>query len=292
MQTIGDIFHYLFFLPVVNLLLVILHIFESIRLPGALGLSIITLSVLIRFLVWPVMARQLHLSRKMAELRPHLNELKNKHGSDKQALALAQAQLYKEHGVNPVTGCLPALIQLPVFWALFQSIPLLLNNQGNLSQINNLLYPFWAPWARLSSLPNPDFLGLDLVSRPKDVIQGHWYVILVPIITGLLQFILSSMSTSNAPALPPKPMVKSQEKKSGQAEKKEESFEDTAAAMQSQMKYTIPLVLAYSAFIFQIGLALYYNVSTILGIFQQSRVTGWKGFPGFSTKVEGSKTTH
>lgn len=285
-KLLGDLFNDIFFFPIVNLLLVILHFFQNLHLPGALGLSIIGLSLLIRIIVWPIMARQLRLSRKMAELRPHMAKLKEKHGSDRQALALAQSQLYKEHGVNPAAGCLPALIQLPVFIALFHAIPLLLNPKLSLSDLNNYLYPFLS-WAHLAARPDPYFLGLNLVSRPEDLIThlgiNAWYVMLVPLVTGLLQFVQSSMAMSNAPA--PVPTTKPK----GKTEKKEESFEDTAAAMQSQMKYIIPVALAYSAFIFQIGLAIYYNISTLLGIIQQYSVSGWKGFPGYTEKVETAK---
>src|SRR5688572_20939843 len=98
---IGDIFNLIFMGPVVNLLVLIYQGLSSIHLPGALGFSIIILTVLIRVLVWPFMSSQIKATKKMADLKPHMDALKVKHKGDKQALATAQMALYKEHGVNP-----------------------------------------------------------------------------------------------------------------------------------------------------------------------------------------------
>src|SRR3990167_419209 len=115
---IGDIFNLLFMGPVVNLLVALYQGLQSAHIPGALGFSIMTLTILVRFLVWPFMGSQIKATKKMSDLRPHLDELKKKHKDDKQALASAQMALYKEHGVNPAGGCLPALIQIQIFIAL------------------------------------------------------------------------------------------------------------------------------------------------------------------------------
>src|SRR3989304_8809199 len=117
---IGEIFDLVFFGPVINLLVIIFQGLSAVHIPGALGFAILILTVIIRIIVWPFMATQIKATKKMADLKPHLNELKKKHKDDKKALASAQMALYKEHGVNPAGGCLPALIQIPVFIALFQ----------------------------------------------------------------------------------------------------------------------------------------------------------------------------
>src|SRR3989344_7626249 len=103
-MIITDLFEQIFFRPILNLLIIILNFLHSIGVPGALGFSIIILTVIVRFLVWPFITSQIKTTRKMAELKPHLDALKEKH-KDRQALAAAQMQLYKDHGVSPAGGC-------------------------------------------------------------------------------------------------------------------------------------------------------------------------------------------
>ena len=144
MSIITDLFNTFFFQPIINLLVLIFKVLESVGLPGALGFAIILLTIIIRLLVWPFMAVQLKSAKKMADLKPKLDELKTKHGSDRQALAAAQMSLYKEHGVNPAGGCLPTLIQFPVLIALYQTILAFFEGNGGLEKINsNLIRQFY-----------------------------------------------------------------------------------------------------------------------------------------------------
>ncbi len=265
---IGDIFNLLFFGPVVNLLIAIFRGLEAIGIPGATGFAVIILSIIIRLIVWPFMNSQLKSSKKMAELRPHLDHLKSKHKEDKQALAAAQMALYKEHGVNPAGGCLPALIQFPVIIALYQAINAFFAGQHGLDRINNLLYI--KDW-RLETSPDLHFFGLNLATKPSEFASVGILILLIPIFTGLLQFIQSKMMV---PMAPPSPIVKPSKKKD---EKKSESMEDAMAGMQSQMVYMMPAMIAIFAFQFPVGLALYWNVFTILGIIQQYLISGWGG---------------
>ena len=140
MQIIFDIFNTLFFHPTVNILVFLIRLFEASSIPGALGVAIISLTVLIRMLIWPLMNAQLKSVKQMADLRPRLDELKKKHSDDKQALALAQAALYKEAGVNPAAGCLPILIQFPILIALYQVIMAMFEGDHGLERINQALY--------------------------------------------------------------------------------------------------------------------------------------------------------
>src|SRR3989338_1387421 len=159
MQIIGDLFNTLLFRPIVTLLVLIYQGLSSLGLPGAFGFTIIILTVAIRLLVWPFMSKQLKSAKKMAELKPHLDTLKEKHKGDKQALASAQMALYKEHGVNPAGGCLPTLIQIPIFIALYQAIINILPGAGgHIDKINSLLY---FPQFKLPSTIDPNFFGLN-----------------------------------------------------------------------------------------------------------------------------------
>lgn len=220
------------------------------------------------------MSSQLRSAKKMAELKPHLDALKEKHGKDRQALAKAQMELYKQQGINPAAGCLPALIQIPILIALYQTILAVVGEAGGLSKINQALYiPSWG----LNSSPDLYFLGLNLADKPASYLTKLFsspsleavVVILVPILTALLQFIQSKM-------MYPKP-VKKYPSDSPKEKKEKASTEDAMVAVQGQMMYLMPLMIGYFAFSFPIGLALYWNTFTLFGIWQQYLISGLGG---------------
>lgn len=82
-------------------------------------LSIVFLTVVIRTLMMPLYAKQLNSSRAMQALQPKLQELQAKYGADRERLGQETMKMYKEEGVSPSASCVPLLIQLPIFWALF-----------------------------------------------------------------------------------------------------------------------------------------------------------------------------
>ncbi len=275
MQIIFDLFNTVFFEPTVNILIFLLRVFEASHIPGALGLAIIALTILIRVLLWPLMSAQLKSARQMAELKPRMDELKKKHGNDKQSLALAQSQLYKEAGVNPAAGCLPVLVQFPVLIALYQSITAMFESSHGLERINNALYiPSW----HLSSSPDPYFLGLSLADKPADFARIGAVVLLVPLLTAIFQFLQSKMMS------PAKPVgIKKNDSKNEKEEK--ESMDEAMVQVQSQMMYVLPVMIGYFSYTLPIGLALYWNALTLVSIYQQYRISGWGGLEPWVRKV-------
>src|SRR3989344_306141 len=112
----SSFFHTILSQPLFNLLVGLYNV-----LPGNdLGLAIICLTLLIKLVFLPLTIKSLKSTREMSELQPKIQELQAKFKDDKQALAQATMSLYKEHKVNPLSGCLPILIQLPVIWALYK----------------------------------------------------------------------------------------------------------------------------------------------------------------------------
>lgn len=267
MGAIIGVFDLIFMGPIVNLLVLIYQGLQSVFIPGALGFSIMLLTVAIRVLVWPFMSSQLKSAKMMADLKPHMDELKKKHSSDKTALAQAQMALYKEHGVNPAGGCLPALIQIPIFIALYQSILNIVPGAGgHIDNINKLLY---FPQLKLPNNIDPNFLGVNLGLKPSDFTTAGALLLLIPLITALLAFVQSKMAL-------PKPLKK-YPSDSPKEKKEKESMEDSMGQIQSQMAYMMPIMMAYISFTFPIGLAIYLNMYTILGILQQYKISGWGG---------------
>ncbi|MDR1114108.1 MAG: YidC/Oxa1 family membrane protein insertase [Candidatus Margulisbacteria bacterium] len=86
------------------------------------GLAIILLTVLIKLIFWPLTAKQFESMAAMRKIQPKLKELQEKYRSDPQTLQKKMLELYKTHNMNPLSGCLPMLIQLPILFALYAAL--------------------------------------------------------------------------------------------------------------------------------------------------------------------------
>ncbi len=271
-----QIWFLLLYQPLVNALILFYKLFG-----GNLGSAIISLTVLIRLLIVPLVRPQLQMSKKMQELGPELEKLKARHKEDKQKLMQAQMDLYKQAGVNPAAGCLPQIIQFLVLIALFQAFSQVLKTDGHevIARLNQLLYPF-------SKLPsdaslNLKFLWLNL-SQP-DLIRLNFLKFPLPgpilLLSVVSQIALSKMMM---------PQIKIVQK---QAEKTKGQEDDFSAAMQSQMTYMFPLMTLLIGFSFPSGLVLYWSVFSLSSLIQQYYVGGWGGLEPIIKKlgIKGSK---
>jgi len=244
--------------PIINVLIAFYTLFERLHFPGPLGFSVLALTIVIRLLLYPLMASQMKSAKKMQNLKPHLDALSQKHKNDKQALQKAQLALYQEHGVNPAAGCLPLLIQMPVLIALYNVFYQVLQN-GNMGKlvadINNVVY---VPFLKISSL-DLTFLGINLGIKPSQWQTDGWWLLGVPLATAALQWWQSKLMLPQT-ATPPADAIALAGK------------EDTAAEMQKQMALITPVMFGVFAFQFPLGLSLYWNVFGLFGIMQQLRI--------------------
>ncbi|HUD20023.1 MAG TPA: YidC/Oxa1 family membrane protein insertase [Patescibacteria group bacterium] len=273
-MTNPNIWNQILVWPILNVLIALYKFFTWAHIPGPLGFAIIGLTLIIRLLLYPLMQAQLRSARKMAKLKPHLDAINVKHKNDKQALQQAQLALYKEHGVNPAAGCLPLLIQMPVLIALYSVFYQVLNS-GNLAKelaiINKVVY---SPALRLKTL-DLSFFGLNLAVKPSQWQHFGWWLLAIPLVTALLQWYQSKLMLAASPMMAPagEASAETDAKKSPDAKalavKEEKKPEDTAAEMQKQMAIITPIMFAYFAFQFPVGLALYWNVFGLFGIMQQ-----------------------
>lgn len=242
--------------PILNALIAFYKIFSGIGLPGAFGLAIIALTLLIRLILNPLTASQLKSAKKMQDLKPKMDELSKKHGKDKVGLQKAQMQLYKEEGINPASGCFLLILQMPVLIALY-NVFLGLLGTGQMQKIiestNQLVY---FPFLKLNSL-DFSFFGVSLIDKPSSYKTVGWWLLLIPVITALLQWYQTKLMAPVAP----------------KSEKKED---DTAQIMQKQMGIMFPLMIGWFAFSFPVGLSLYWNTFSILGIIQQLQLNKTK----------------
>lgn len=258
--------------PILNLLIAIFKVLEGLHIPGALGLSIITLTAIIRFALWPLTSSQLKSTQKMAALKPHLDRIKAEHGHDKVRHQEEVSKLYKEHGVNPLAGCLPLLLQLPIFFALYNVLSHVVRSDGAdfVSFINGKLY---FAFLKLSQTPSTSFLAFDLHNKPNEWKQIGILILLVPLLTGVFQLIQSKMITPQAS----KEAIKKSNEKKSKGKDDKEGMEDTMTQVSSQMTFLMPAMIAFFSYGFPLGLSLYWNTFTIIGIIQQYLISGAGG---------------
>lgn len=127
---------------------------------GSYGVAIIVFGILVKMVTLPLTLQQLKSSRAMQRIQPLMQQLQKEYKDDKEKLAQEQMRLYREHGVNPLGGCLPLVIQLPILWGLYRAIM-------NLSQTDPA---FGNRFLWLKSLADPEglpyiLIGLMVVSQ-------------------------------------------------------------------------------------------------------------------------------
>lgn len=267
--------------PIMNVLFAFYKLFEWLHVPGPMGFAIIGMTIAIRFLLYPLMQAQMKSARKMSNLKPHLDILNAKHKDDKKKLQQAQLDLYKEHGVNPAAGCLPLLVQMPILIALYNVFYQVLNN-GNMEkllvEVNAILYP-WIP--KLTSF-DLTFFGINLGVKPDAFQTQGWWLLSIPIITGLLQFwqtklMMPSLANPKSQLPTPNDQAKKEVEKKPSFAKASEGKEDMAGDMQKQMAIISPIMFGFFAFQFPLGLSLYWNIFGLFGIMQQLAVNKQHG---------------
>lgn len=282
MKLLGDVFNLVLLQPLVNLLIVLLRGFESIHIPGAFGFALILSTIAVTLVTWPFRSFQLRNMKKTnevtAKLKPQIDALKEKHKGDNMAFNQAKAKLLQENGINPAAGCLPSLIPILLIFPFYQVVFTFFNGVKGLEKINYFLYsPSW----NLRQLPDLHFLGLNLATKPSQFTQVGLMVLIVPILTASLTLVQSLMMSPRG--------VKKYKDDSPKEIKEKEKEEDMATAMQSQMVVMMPLLIGFAAFQFPIGLAIYWNINTIMGIIQQYTISGWGGAGDYISRISNLK---
>lgn len=238
-------------------------LFGFYNLTGSLGWSVVIVTVLIRVLLIPLVLPSMKSAKKMAELQPKLKALKNKWGNDKEKLAKAQMDLYKEEGINPLSGCLPQIAQIAVLIIFFSAFNMVSNysiGKGNLGEINSHL---------ISSLQisesfkfDVNFLGSNLSDTPAMVFaKGLSELWLIPAIlligSGVLQYF-------SAKLMMPAPKVDENVVK-----KTEDKEDDMMSMMRTQSLYVMPAMTVFIGWSFSLGMLLYWFVNSGAILVQQ-----------------------
>jgi len=266
-ETLGTIFSMVFIEPILNILVFFHNLYVSVGIPGAFGFAIITITVVIRLLLHPFFQKQMKTASVMKELKPQLDALQKKYKKDAKKLQKEQLKLYQEAGVNPASGCLFAIVQMPLIFGLYQTLRLFLQFDKNgdvikIQEINNKLY---FPYLAVQKI-DPHFFMYNLAVSPSQV--GLWYYYLIPILTAGLQFWQSKVTMTANPMTDISP-VKDDKKKDEKDGKKESSTsEEFQKAMGTQMRYFFPIMIGYFSYTLPVGLSIYWNTFSLFSIIQ------------------------
>lgn len=230
---------------------------------GGAGISIILFTIAIRLILSPLQIVQLRNAKAMQRLQPLMQELRQKHGKDREAMSKATMELYKEHNVNPAMGCAPMLLQFPILIGLFYAL-------SHLGQTPTG-YPHHINWAKITC--NGHHVGgltswiqqcysISGVSNPHHVFDLFhatflWLsnglgqpdpLYILPLLAGATQWVQSRMMLTR-------------------------STDPQQQTMNFMMNF-MPLMIIFFATRYPSGLSLYWVTSTLIGIAIQYRITG------------------
>lgn len=224
-----EIYNLILFNPLLNLMI---YLYDLV---GDFGVAIIIVTVIVRLLLVPLSVKSIKSQKAMQHLQPKMNEIKNKHKDNKEEQTKALMDFYKENKINPLSSCLPMLIQLPIIFALYRVF-----REGLSEESFNHLYSFVA----LPEVINPNFLGIINMSEANVVLA---------VLAGALQFVQAKMLM---------PKVKKNQQGKGM-------MGDISGMMSKQMTYFMPVMTVFIAISLPSGLALYWVATTLFTIGQQ-----------------------
>jgi YidC/Oxa1 family membrane protein insertase len=217
---------------------------------GAYGLAIIALTLIVRLVLSPLFHYQIRMGRRAMEqqrkLSPELSEIRRKYKNDPLKQQEAMRQLYQKHGVNPfsqLSGCLPALLQLPILTALYYVF------RGTAQRAGFSDHFLFVP--HLTAVPQsvPLVHGLPIPALAY---------LVIPVLAAASTFVQSKMMQQPLSANPTEQELQTQQ-------------------LNRTMQFMMPLMIFYFAIITPAGLGLYWFVSNCFSIMQQYFVTGWGG---------------
>ncbi|MDI2099118.1 membrane protein insertase YidC [Ruicaihuangia caeni] len=248
---------------VIEAILVAFHwAFTQIGMDPAAGITwvfaIVGLVLVVRALLIPVFVRQIKSQRRMLEVAPQLKKIQDKYKGKKdqfsrEAMSRETMALYQKAGTNPLSSCLPLLLQMPIFFGLFSVLNDATHNKAGVGLLNlDLAQQFAAS----------TFLGAPLRDSMSTASNGHvvWVAIVMIVVMSASQFItqLQIMAKNQSPEMKESPMYK----------------------QQRILLYILPLVFAFSGFAFPLGVMFYWLTSNFWTMGQQFLVIRNMPTPG------------
>jgi len=227
MNPILSAFYTILYQPLFNALVLV-----YLYLPGHdFGLAVILLTLVIRTALYPLGVQAIRSQKTLAQLQPKMKEIQEKFKNNKEQQSRAMMELYQKEKINPFSGCLPMIVQLPILIGLYQV--------------------FWKGFgeAQMSFLygvvPNPGLINTSFLGI-MDLSQAS---IFLAVLTGAAQFFQSKMMTAK------------QVKSKGPT--------DMSQMMQKQMLYLFPIFTVFILWKLPAAVALYWLTTTLFTIVQQ-----------------------
>ena len=217
--------------PFINMLLGIYH------LVGNFGVAIILFTILTRVVLYPLTAKQIKGAQAMQELQKNKRyiDIQTKYKGDKEKLAQEQMKLYQELKINPLSSCLPTLLQFPIIIGLYQAlIQSIASAPLDLLKLSKHIYPKFLDFAALFPL-NTKFLWMDMGEPERLFIPGLNFGI--PVLTIIV--VITTYISSKIISPPPQP-----------------GANDQGAAMTKMMNLYMPVLMGWLAWSLSSGLAL------------------------------------
>jgi YidC/Oxa1 family membrane protein insertase len=265
------------FTPLFQVMLIILlavyQFLENLGLAGAIAWAIVVLTLIVRAVLIPLYRKQLVSQRRMQLIQPELKEVQKRFKGDQMKARLAQQELFKERGINPLAGCLPLLLQLPLLFIMYSVIQNGLTNVDPSAmltvfgvqvvdiQCTNINPATGMPDAALGPCIDSVVPILGDIAQPQAFLWiAGFGLSFLAIVSALLQLVQSRMMLPVA----------------------DPANDDPNVRIQRQTMLFLPLIsVVYGGFL-PAGLFIYWIVATIFSIAQQYLIVGWGAmFPLF-----------
>lgn len=232
-----NLFNTLFYQPIYNGLVFLISVIPG----GNVGVAIITLTILVKFIILPLTHKSVKSQAKIRTIEPEVKEIKEKYNKDKQEQAKQVMELYKKHGVNPFTGCVLVIVQLPVvlalYWVFFKGL-------GSLN--TDIIYSF----IKIPTNINMQFLGfVDILGKS----------VVLAALAGITQYYQMKLS------LPPVAQQNDNKNNNKQISFKDEFVKN----MNTQMRYVLPLFIFFIAYTVSAAVALYWVTNNSFSIIHE-----------------------
>lgn len=264
--------------PIINILFVIYNYI------GDFGVAMIIFTILVKLLTWPLVKKQFLQMKLMRKIQPELTEIRKRCNGNKQLESLQMMDLYKRNNVKPFTSIWTLLIQLPIFFAIFFAIRIMVAPTVK-DNVEKRAYPIVSEMTRIDEIIKlqktylenteintydfkPQLLGqLDLSTRAG--VQSFSSVIILLFVIGsaYTQYLMSKMQM-------PKKSQKNTWKKMVEDAKagKDMNQADMNNMVSSQMNFMMPIMMVMITINFPGALVMYYLLSNIIAIIQQKIV--------------------
>lgn len=260
-----NIFDILIVQPIFNLLIGIYSLVPG----GDFGVSLIIFTIIVRFLMYPLVKKQLHQTKIMRKLQPELAKIKKNAKGNKQVEGMQMLELYKKHGVSPFRSIGILLVQLPIFIALYYVIQIFTMHRD---QIAKFTYDFMENIGPIKQLiEHPDQFNeklLGIVDLTKSAFANNSvdvFLVLLAVVAAVTQYI---MSKQTLPQTESKKRLRDIMSEAAQGKQADQS--EMNALVMGKMVKVLPIFMFFIMITVPGALALYYAVSNIVAVAQQS----------------------